>query len=54
MDKNIKYRDGVPSNAVPAGVVKFFGPDAIAGSQYGGAPPFDYKGAIDRDIQEIV
>lgn len=24
MDKNIKYRDGVPSNAVPAGVVKFF------------------------------
>ena len=48
MDKNIKYRDGVPSNAVPAGVVNFFGPDAIAGSQYGGDPPFDYKGAIDR------
>jgi len=54
MDKNIKYRDGVPSNAVPAGVVKFFGTDAIGSSQYGGDPPFDYKGAIDRDIQEIV
>lgn len=48
MDKNIKYRDGVPSNAVPAGVVKFFGTDAIGSSQYGGDPPFDYKGAIDR------
>ena len=42
------HRDGVPANAVPAGVVSFFGSDAIAGSQYGGDPPYDYKSAIDR------
>lgn len=39
--------DGVPSNAIPAGVVYFFGSDAIAGSQYGGDPPYNYKSAID-------
>lgn len=42
------YLRGVPSNVVPTGIINFLGTNAIEATQYGGDPPFDYKGAIDR------